>query len=163
MKRPVQADNLIKIGALREEDHTPDEIQSHVALAEGHLKAAKIEDLPITVRYLNAYDGVHQVATAALRALNLRTSNRAGARDKTIQALAWSLNARTELMPVLAQSNAIRGKVTYDPTDGAAVSKTELSALVGALEEILKPARQLLSSKPGPAGSRKKKSGPKPP
>lgn len=42
MKRPVQADNLVKIGALREEDHAPEEIQSHVALAEGYLKAAKI-------------------------------------------------------------------------------------------------------------------------
>lgn len=41
MKRPVQADNLVKIGALREEDHAPEEIQSHVALAEGYLKVAR--------------------------------------------------------------------------------------------------------------------------
>ena len=159
MKRHVQADNLIKIGALREEDHAPEEIQSHVALAEGYLKVANTEDLPITIRYLAAYDGVHQVATAALRTLNLRTSDRAGARDKTIQALAWSLNARTELMPVLTQSNNIRGHIIYDPTAGGSVSASELAALVGALEEILKPARQLLDTEPDPAGSKKKKSG----
>jgi hypothetical protein len=159
MKRPVQADNLIKIGALREEDHAPEEIHSHVALAEGYLRVAKITDLPVTVRYLNAYDGVHQVATAALRALNLRTSDRAGARDKTIQALAWSLNARSELLPVLTQSNITRGHIVYDPTDGTAVSAGELSALVGALEEILKSARSLLASESDQAGSRKKNKG----
>lgn len=159
MKRPVQADNLIRIGALREEDHAPEEIQSHVALAEGYLTVAKTGDLPVTIRYLNAYDGIHQVATAALRALNLRTSDRAGARDKTIQALAWSLNARTELMPVLAQSNKTRGHIIYDPTDGGSVSANELSALVEALEEILEPARKLLACESDPAGRKKKKKG----
>lgn len=144
MKRPVQADNLVRLGKLHEEKPAAGEVRSHIELAEGHLQAAKVKHLPASVRYLNAYDGIHHVATAALRALGLRTSNRAGARDVTIQALAWSLNTRAPLMPVLAQSNAIRARVVYDPAASMAVSSQELSALTGALEELLERARKRL-------------------
>ena len=84
-----------------------------------------------------------------------RQKKKTPARDKTIQALARSLNARTELMPALTQSTRSAATSSTIRPMGAAVSAKELSALVGALEEILEPARKLLASEPDPAGAKK--------
>lgn len=155
MNRPKQAENLIKIGALHEEKHAPEEIRSHIARAEEHLQAAKVEHLAPSVRYINAYNAVHHIGLAGLRALDLRPSDRAGARDKTIQALAWTLNVRSELMPVLVQSNTIRGRLEYSPTEAGAIGTQELAALMKAAEEIIARARKLIAPEPAPETTKK--------
>lgn len=144
MKRPKQADNLVKLGLLHDEEHSAEEIGTCLQLAEGHLAVAKSENFDPTVRYLNAYDAAFQVATAGLRALDLRPSQKAGSRAQTVQSLAWTLDVGASLMPVLIQANQARGELAYSKSERATPGRQELAALVGAAQAILDKARQQL-------------------
>jgi hypothetical protein len=156
MTRPKQADNLVKIGMLREEDHSPEELSACLKLAEDHLIVAKTEAFTTTVRYLNAYDAVFQIATAGLRALNLRPSQKAGARAQSVQSLAWTLNVDASVMPVLIQANQTRGQLAYSRTERPTLGKRELATLLDATQTILRKARQQLLAGQAPTPPRNK-------
>ncbi len=144
MTRPAQADNLVKIGMLHEEAHSSEELVACLQLAADHLAVARNEAFTTTVRYLNAYDAVFQIATAGLRALDLRPSQKAGARAQSIQSLAWTLNVDASLMPVLIQANQTRGTMAYGRSERPTIGKRELAALLAATQTILGKARQRL-------------------
>lgn len=144
MTRPAQADNLVKIGMLHEEAHSSEELVSCLQLAADHLAVASNEAFTTTVRYLNAYDAVFQIATAGLRALNLRPSQKAGARAQSIQSLVWTLNVDASVMPVLIQANQTRAAMAYSRSERSTIGKRELATLLAAVQTILGKARQQL-------------------
>lgn len=152
MSLPIQADNLIKVGILHQEGHSADEIEECLQLADSYLQVAKANQFDTKVRYLNGYEAVFQVATAGLRALDLRPSQKQGSRTQTIQSLAWTLAVDARLMPVLIQANADRNETTYRRNALAPLGRQELDALIKAADTILKTARKKLlpgaSSKP---------------
>ncbi len=86
MSLPIQAENLIKVGILHQESHSADEVEECLKLADSHLQVAKANQFDTKVRYLNGYEAVFQVATAGLRALDLRPSQKQGSRTQTIQS-----------------------------------------------------------------------------
>ena len=144
MSLPVQAENLVKLGLLHPETHSAGEIEECLHLAEAHLQVAKAGQFDTKVRYLNAYEAVFQVATAGLRALDLRPSQKQGSRAQTIQSLAWTLVVDAGLMPVLIQANADRNEATYRKSALAPLGRQELETLVTAGDAILKAAKKKL-------------------
>lgn len=144
MSLPVQAENLVKLGLLHQEDHSAGEIEECLHLADAYLQVAKAAQFDIKVRYLNAYEAVFQVATAGLRALDLRPSQKQGSRAQTIQSLAWTLAVDSAVMPVLIQANADRNETTYRKSALAPLGKQEIDALVNAADTILKAAKRNL-------------------
>ncbi len=155
MSLPVQAENLVKLGLLHEEEHSADEIEECLHLADAHLQVAKAGQFDAKVRYLNAYEAVFQVATAGLRALDLRPSQKQGSRAQTIQSLAWTLEVDAAVMPVLIHANAARNEATYRKSALAPLGKQEIDALVNAAEAILKVAKKKLLN--GAASKRKRR------
>ena len=144
MSLPVQAANLVKLGLLHQEDHAAGEIEECLHLAVAHLQVAKAGQFDTKVRYLNAYEAVFQVATAGLRALDLRPSQKQGSRAQTIQSLAWTLGVDAGVMPVLIQANADRNETTYRKSALAPLGRQEIDALVSAADTILKTAKKKL-------------------
>lgn len=142
MSLPAQAENLLKIGILHHESHSAEEVDECLKLASSHLQVAKAGQFDIKVRYLNAYEAVFQVATAALRKLDLRPSQKQGSRAQTIQSLAWTLSVDAGLMPILIQANADRNETTYRKSALAPLGNQELDAPVGATDTILKSAKK---------------------
>lgn len=84
------------------------------------------------------------MATAGLRALDLRPSQKQGSRAQTIQSLAWTLAVDSAVMPVLIQANADRNETTYRKSALAPLGKQEIDALVNAADTILKAAKRNL-------------------
>ena len=144
MSLPIQAANLVKLGLLHQETHSAGEIEECLHLADAHFQVAKAGQFDAKVRYLNAYEAVFQVATAGLRALDLRPSQKQGSRAQTIQSLAWTLAVDAGVMPVLIQANADRNETTYRKSALAPLGQQEVDALVNAVDTILKLARKKL-------------------
>lgn len=144
MSLPVQAQNLVKLGLLHPENHSSGEIEECLQLADAHLQVAKAGQFDKKVRYLNACEAVFQVATAGLRALDLRASQKQGSRTQTIQSLAWTVGVDAAVMPVLIQANAARNETTYRKSALAPLGKREIDALVNAADTILKAANMKL-------------------
>ena len=150
MSLPAQAESLLKLGIFHHESHSADEIEECLKLADSHLQVAKAGQFDIKVRYLNGYEAVFQVATAALRKLDLRASQKQGSRAQTIQSLAWTLGVDAGLMPVLIQANADRNETTYRKSALAPIGKQELDALIVATESILNFAKKKLKRRASP-------------
>ena len=144
MKRPAQAKNLIGLGYLHDEPHSRDELVGCLSLAEGFLQVARNDRFDARVRYLNAYEAVFQIATAGLRAMDLRPSQKAGSRAQSIQALAWTLDTEKAAMPILIQANRERAETTYRKTAHIVPGKQEIGALIAVAERILETARKRL-------------------
>jgi uncharacterized protein (UPF0332 family) len=142
VKRPVQAKNLVDLGYLHDEPHSTDELDGCLSLAEGFLQVARNDRFDARVRYLNAYEAVFQVATAALRAMNLRPSQKAGSRAQSIQALAWTLDIEKAVMPILIQANRERAETTYRKTGHVVPGKQEIAALIACAQGILDAAKK---------------------
>lgn len=142
MKRPAQAKNLVDLGYLHDEPHSKDELDGCLTLAEGFLQVARNDRFDARVRYLNAYEAVFQIATAGLRAMNLRPSQKAGSRAQSIQALAWTLDVEMAVMPILIQANRERAETTYRKTGHAAPGRREIAALISSAEGILEEAKK---------------------
>lgn len=144
MKRPVQAKNLVELGYLHDEPHSKDELDGCLSLAEGFLQVARNDRFDARVRYLNAYEAVFQIATAGLRAMNLRPSQKAGSRAQSIQALAWTLDVEKAVMPILIHANRERAETTYRKTGQVVPGRQEIAALVATAEGILELAKRRL-------------------
>jgi hypothetical protein len=144
VKLPVQARNLVDLGYFHREAHAADEIAGCLSLAAGYLRVAREEHIDARVRYMNAYEAVFQIATAGLRAMDLRPSHKAGSRAQTIQALAWALDIDKEIMPVLIKANRERAEATYRKSAGLAPGKQEIAALLAAAEKALAVAQSRL-------------------
>ena len=143
MKRPVQANNLVDLGYLHEEPHSRDELDGCLSLADGFLQVARNDRFDARVRYLNAYEAVFQIATAGLRAMDLRPSQKAGSRAQSIQALAWTLGVEQAVMPILIQANRERAETTRK-TAHIVPGKQEIGALIAVAGKILEAARKRL-------------------
>jgi len=144
VKRPAQAKNLVDLGYLHDEPHSREELDGCLSLAEGFLQVARNDRFDARVRYLNAYEAVFQIATAGLRAMNLRPSQKAGSRAQSIQALAWTLGVEKAVMPILIQANRERAETTYRKTGHVVPGKREIAALIASAERILEAAKKRL-------------------
>lgn len=103
-------DNLVKIGKLKPERATADEIAGLIRSGEARLADAKFETLSIESRFDLAYNAAHALALAALRAAGYRSENR----YLVFQCLQHTLDLASEQWRVLDQAHRKRNVAEYE-------------------------------------------------
>lgn len=103
-------DNLVKIGKLKPERATADEIAGLIRSGEARLADAKFETLSIESRFDLAYNVAHALALAALRAAGYRSENR----YLVFQCLQHTLDLASEQWRVLDQAHRKRNVAEYE-------------------------------------------------
>lgn len=103
-------DNLVKIGKLKPERATADEIAGLIRSGEARLADAKNETLSIESRFDLAYNAAHALALAALRAAGYRSENR----YLVFQCLQHTLDLASEQWRVLDQAHRQRNVSEYE-------------------------------------------------
>ena len=103
-------DNLVKIGKLKPERATADEIAGLIRSGEARLADAKFETLSIESRFDLAYNAAHALALAALRAAGYRSENR----YLVFQCLQHILDLASEQWRILDQAHRKRNVAEYE-------------------------------------------------
>ena len=103
-------DNLVKIGPLKAEDATPDEIAGLIRSGLARLKDSKNDSLSIESRFDLAYNAAHALSLAALRYHGYRS----GSRYLVFQCLQHTLDLPNEQWRVLDQAHRKRNIAEYE-------------------------------------------------
>lgn len=103
-------DNLVKIGPLKAEDATLDEIAGLIRSGLARLKDSKNDSLSIESRFDLAYNAAHALSLAALRYHGYRSGNR----YLVFQCLQHTLDLPNEQWRVLDQAHRKRNIAEYE-------------------------------------------------
>ena len=127
-------DNLVRIGQLKPEPPSDDEILSYLRKAALYLRDAGLKGMSPAGRFMLAYDAAHSLAFAALRAKGYRPDANRGHRAVVFQALESTVNAPKELWVALDRYHTRRNASEY----AGMVEASEAEA-----DDLLELARQL--------------------
>ncbi|MDH3688182.1 MAG: hypothetical protein OEU36_01700 [Gammaproteobacteria bacterium] len=105
-----QLDNLVKIGQLKAEPPSEQEVAGLIKSGRARLKDSKIESLSIESRFDLAYNAAHALSLAALR----RAGYRSESRYIVFQCLKHTLNLANEQWRVLDQAHRKRNLAEYE-------------------------------------------------
>lgn len=108
MSDPLE--NLAKVGSLKVETATPEEVAGLIQSGMARLKDAKNETLQRESRFDLAYNAAHAFALAALRAFGYRSENR----YTVFQCLKHTLNVPNEQWRLLDQAHRKRNVAEYE-------------------------------------------------
>ena len=103
-------DNLVKIGPLKAEDATLDEIAGLIRSGLARLKDSKNDSLSIESRFDLAYNAAHALSLAALRYHGYRS----GSRYLVFQCLQHTVDLPNEQWRVLDQAHRKRNIAEYE-------------------------------------------------
>jgi hypothetical protein len=103
-------DNLVKIGQLKAEDATPEEVAGLLRSGIARLKDAKNKSLSIESRFDLAYNAAHALSLAALRYHGYRSHNR----YLVFQCLKHTLDLPNEQWRVLDLAHRKRNLAEYE-------------------------------------------------
>lgn len=105
-----QLDNLVKIGKLKPEDPSVQEVAGLIKSGLARLHDAKIESLNIESRFDLAYNAAHALSLAALRQAGYRSDNR----YLVFQCLQHTLDLPNEQWRILDQAHRKRNIAEYE-------------------------------------------------
>lgn len=105
-----ELENLVRIGKLKREPASDEEIVGLLQSAEDRLNDADRADLSYSSRFDLAYNAAHAMALAALRRAGYRSDNRYLA----FQALAHTVGLPAEKWRVLAKAHERRNLAEYE-------------------------------------------------
>ena len=123
-------DNLVKIGQLKVEDATPEEIAGLVRSGAARLKDSKNDSLSIESRFDLAYNAAHALSLAALRYHGYRSQSR----YLVFQCLQHTLNLPNEQWRVLDSAHIKRNMAEYE--GDVDVDEQLLLALIRVTDEV---------------------------
>ena len=123
-------DNLVKIGQLKVEDATPEEIAGLVRSGAARLKDSKNDSLSIESRFDLAYNAAHALSLAALRYHGYRSQSR----YLVFQCLQHTLNLPNEQWRVLDSAHGKRNMAEYE--GDIDVDEQLIEALIRVTDEI---------------------------
>jgi hypothetical protein len=103
-------ENLVKVGKLKAEQATADEISGLIRSGMARLADAKNETLNIESRFDLAYNAAHALSLAALRAAGFRSENR----YLVFQCLQHTLDLPSDQWRVLDQAHRKRNVAEYE-------------------------------------------------
>jgi hypothetical protein len=122
-----QLDNLVKIGKLKAEAPSAQEVAGLIGSGLARLHDAKIESLNIESRFDLAYNAAHALSLAALRKAGYRSDNR----YLVFQCLQHTLDLPSEQWRILDQAHRKRNIAEYEG---------ELDIDQGLLEALIRTA-----------------------
>ncbi len=123
-------DNFVKIGQLKVEDATPEEIAGLVRSGAARLKDSKNDSLSIESRFDLAYNAAHALSLAALRYHGYRSQSR----YLVFQCLQHTLNLPNEQWRVLDSAHRKRNMAEYE--GDIDVDEQLIEALIRVTDEI---------------------------
>ncbi len=123
-------DNLVKIGQLKVEDATPEEIAGLVRSGTARLKDSKNDSLNIESRFDLAYNAAHALSLAALRYHGYRSQSR----YLVFQCLQHTLNLPNEQWRVLDNAHRKRNMAEYE--GDIDVDEQLIQALIRVTDEV---------------------------
>ena len=85
----AELDNLVRVGHLKAEPRNVQEVTRMLAMAQTHLKDAKLNNLSLEGRFTSAYNAAHAAALAALRWHGYRSENRYTVFQCLTHTLGW--------------------------------------------------------------------------
>ena len=105
-----ELENLARIGKLKREPPSDDEIEGLLRSADERLTDAAREDLSYSSRFDLAYNAAHALALAALRRFGYRSDNR----YLVFQALAHTAGMAGDKWRILAKAHERRNLAEYE-------------------------------------------------
>ena len=130
-------DNLVRIGQLKLEPSTPDEISSYLRKAALYLRDAALDGMSPAGRFMLAYDAAHSLAFAALRVAGYRPDAVRGRRAVVFQTLEATVDAPKELWVALDRYHTRRNASEYaGMVEASAVEADDLLELAQQLEAL---------------------------
>lgn len=139
----AELDNLARVGKLKREPPTDDEIAGLLRSAEERLTDAGRADLSYSSRFDLAYNAAHALALVALRRTGYRSENR----YLVFQTLPHTVGMEAAKWRVLAKAHERRNLVEYEgylERDDRLLA--ELIAIAGELHRLVATSR----SQPAP-------------
>ncbi len=136
-------DNLVKIGQLKAEETTPEEIKGLIRSGIVRLQDSKNDSLSVESRFDLAYNAAHALSLAALRYHGYRSESR----YIVFQCLQHTLDLPNEQWRVLDQAHRKRNIAEYEgETD---VDQSLIDAVIRVSEELTRRVDNLDKSKNG--------------
>ncbi len=130
--------NLARAGQLAAEPTSPGEIAAMLKGADDQLRDSGIESLSAAGRFMLAYNAVHALALAALRAEAYRPSTSQGHRKIIFQVLEATAGAPRELWVALDRYHDRRNAVEYHGAAPATEAEAkDLVELAGKLQKLV--------------------------
>lgn len=123
-------DNLVKIGQLKVEDATPEEIAGLIRSGVARLKDSKNGSLSIESRFDLAYNAAHALSLAALRYHGYRSESR----YLVFPCLQHTLNLPNEQWRVLDRAHRKRNIAEYE--GDIDVDEQLVQALIRVTDEV---------------------------
>lgn len=105
-----ELDNLVRIGKLKAESGTKDEIKGLLVLGQERLADARNQTLALSSRFDLAYNAAHAFSLAALRWHGYRSENR----YLVFQSLTHTVKIVPQLWRVLAKAHEARNLAEYE-------------------------------------------------
>lgn len=127
--------NLEKVGALKPEPTSKQEISGFLGGASDYLRDSNHAGLSPPSRFKLAYDAAHALALAALRANDYRPSQGPGHRKIVFQSLAHTIGAPDALWRTLDKYHDKRNAKEYGGL--IQVSPTEATDMVDTTKKLL--------------------------
>ena len=123
-------DNLVKVGKLKAEDSTEEEIHGLIRSGLARLSDARNKTLNIESRFDLAYNAAHALSLAALRLTGYRSENR----YLVFQCLQHTLELPNEQWGVLDQAHRKRNVAEYE--GDMDVDEQLVAALIRVTDEV---------------------------
>jgi len=132
-------ENRVRIGQLKLEPPSDDEIATALRKAAIYLADAGIPSLSPPGRFMFAYDAAHALAFAALRASGYRPDSGRGHRAVVFQTLAITVNAPPQVWITLDRYHTRRNASEYaGMVEASAGEADDLLATARALQDLLR-------------------------
>ena len=142
MTRPVEYENLLKVGSFKEAAASQDSIAQFMRTAQDMRLGAQ-SPMPDSARFFLAYEGMFSVVMAVLEFYEVRPGDSGGHRVTAIKRVAADLKLDAAKQSVLGRLHDVRNRVTYrQPLPP--ITKADADALLRILEEMLPAARELI-------------------
>lgn len=126
----AELDNLVRVGHLKAEPRNVQEVTRMLAMAQTHLKDAKLNNLSLEGRFTSAYNAAHAAALAALRWHGYRSENRYTVFQCLTHTLGWPAN-RWRVLDTAHQKRNLAEYEGYLDVEESTVA--EMCALVQGL------------------------------
>lgn len=134
-----QLDNLVKIGRLKVESATTEEIEGLLRSGQHRLDDARRQELSLESRFDLGYNAAHAIALSALRVHGYRSDSR----YLVFQCLQHTVDLPAEQWRVLDHAHRKRNLTEYEgETD---VDEQLLSALLRVAQEVAARVSRLLT------------------
>jgi hypothetical protein len=140
--RPVEYDNLIRTGSLKDAVSTKESIEQFIRAAEQMSTAAKAE-MPEAPRFTLGYEGMFNIVMAVLEFYATRPGDGGSHRATAIQRVAVDLKLDAGYSSTLMRLHDTRNRVTYRKPIPP-VTKADANAMLNILESMLPAARTLV-------------------